>query len=131
MIVSTLDGRHLSGSPTENLEKIAASRHSGAPRSGGPGIHDHHLGDWPRYRDSRSRFRVMDPGLTPAACPGMTAGVYAASRYSRGEAPNSAWNVRVKFDRSSKPTSSAMSVTGVLVLASFPAAPRSRARRSH
>ena len=59
----------------------------------------------------------MDPGLRPLAGPGMTAR-YAASRYSRGEAPNSARKVRVKFDRSSNPTSSAMSVTGAFVAAS-------------
>src|SRR5947209_11334930 len=56
---------------------------------------------------------------------------YAASRYCRGDAPNSARNVRVKFDRSSNPTSSAILVTGVFVAASFSAAARKRARKSH
>jgi hypothetical protein len=39
--------------------------------------------------------------------------------------------VRVKFDRSSKPTSSAIAVTGAFVIASYEAASRRRARNSH
>ena len=49
----------------------------------------------------------------------------------RGEAPNAARNERVKFDRYSKPTSSAISVTGARVAASLSAAARRRARNSH
>src|SRR5262249_5316883 len=52
-------------------------------------------------------------------------------RYLLGGTPNSARNVRMKFDRSSKPTSSAISVTGARLVTRRCAASRRRARRSH
>ena len=56
---------------------------------------------------------------------------HAVRRYVLGETPNSARKLRMKFDRSAKPTSRAMSVIEARLAASRCAASRRRARSSH
>src|SRR5258708_4441779 len=95
------------------------ARHSGATRSGEPGIHNHDRSDVARPTVIY-RIEVMDSGLTPlksaiadlsnfdsrsrvnsrsVACPGMTSSVLVAFLERRLLARRAACSRRVSFDR--------------------------------
>jgi hypothetical protein len=114
----------------ENLEKIALLSFRRRSVARELGIHSHEAGCRAQIESDRES-RGYESRAHAFGVPQDDSGAYAASRYCRGDAPNSARKLRVKFDRSSNPTSSAMSVTGAAVAASLPAASHRRARNSH